>query len=101
MLLLFYTIIFLILVKSASLPSTPAIRVWIPLKPTACLKRTKINKKRPVGRGDGQVASVLALWSDDPSSNPTDTYSFSIKILFEKNEEKQIEAGVGLLKKLW
>ena len=54
-----------------------------------------------MGRGDGQVASVLALWSDDPSSNPTDTYSFSIKILFEKNEEKQIEAGVGLLKKLW
>ena len=37
---------------SACLPSTPTIRVRIPLKPTVfsvilCLKRTKINKKRP------------------------------------------------------
>ena len=37
---------------SACSPSTPTIRVRIPLKPTVfsvklCLKRTKINKKRP------------------------------------------------------
>ena len=37
---------------SAFLPSTPTIRVRIPLKSTVfsvilCLKRTKINKKRP------------------------------------------------------
>ena len=37
---------------SACSPSTPTIRVRIPLKPKVfsiilCLKRTKINKKRP------------------------------------------------------
>ena len=32
--------------------------------------------------------------SDDPSSNPSEDYSFSVKIMFEKNENKQKEAGV-------
>ena len=47
-----------------------------------------------MGRG-GQVVNKLALKSDDPSSNPADAYSFSVKILFEKNENKQKEAGIG------
>ena len=29
--------------------------------------------------GDGQVVSVLALYSDDPSSNPAEAYNFSVK----------------------
>ena len=29
--------------------------------------------------GDGQVYSVLALHSDDPSSNPAEAYNFSVK----------------------
>ena len=29
------------------------------------------------GRGGGQVVSMLAFYSDDPSSNPVDDYSFS------------------------
>ena len=41
------------------------------------------------------MVSVLAFYSDDPSSNPADAYSFSVQILFEKNENKQKEAGVG------
>ena len=38
----------------------------------------------------GQVVSVLAFYSDDLSSNPTEAYSFiSVKFVFEKNEHKQ------------
>ena len=41
------------------------------------------------------MVSVLAFYSDDPSSNPADAYSFSVQIVFEKNENKQKEAWVG------
>ena len=50
-------------------------------------------------RGDGQVVSVIAFYSDNPSSNPTEAYSFSVQFVLEKNENKQKEAGVGHLKK--
>jgi len=40
-------------------------------------------------RGGGQVVSVLAFYSDDPSSNPAEVYNFSVKIFIEKNENKQ------------
>ena len=53
------------------------------------------KKKIILGRGGGRVVSVLAFYSDNTSSNPTDTYSFSVKIIFEKNECKQKESGVG------
>ena len=43
------------------------------------------------GRGGGQVVSVLAFYSDDPSSNPAE----ACEIVFEKNRNKQKEAGVG------
>ena len=42
-----------------------------------------------MGRGGGQVVSVLAFYSDDPSSNPAEAYNFSCKNVFEKNENKQ------------
>ena len=48
--------------------------------------------------GGGQVVSVLAFHSDDPSSNPTEVYSFEFCELFEKNENKQKEAGDGTFK---
>ena len=48
-----------------------------------------------MGRGGGQVVSVFAFYSDDPSSNPADVYSFSVKFVFEKNENKQKEAGLA------
>ena len=38
---------------------------------------------------------MLAFYSDDLSSYPTEAYSFSVKFVFEKNENKQKEAGVG------
>ena len=51
-----------------------------------------------MGRGCGQVVSVLAFYFDDPSSNPADAYSFSVKSVYEKNGNKQKEAGVGPFK---
>ena len=38
--------------------------------------------------GGGQVVRMLAIYSDDPSSNPADAYSFSVKFVLEKNENK-------------
>ena len=55
------------------------------------------DKKVDLGRGGGQVVSVLAFYYDDLSSNPPEAYSFFCKIVFEKNENKQKEAGVGPL----
>ena len=45
------------------------------------------------------MASVLAFYSDDPSLNLADAYSFSVNFVFEKNENKQKDAGIGPLKK--
>ena len=39
---------------------------------------------------------MLALHSGNPSLNPADAYSFSVKFVFEKNENKQKEAGICL-----
>ena len=47
-----------------------------------------------LGRGGGQVVRVLGVYSDDPSSNPAEAYSFSVKFGFEKNEHKQKVAGI-------
>ena len=49
-----------------------------------------------MGRGGGgQVVSVLAFYSDNPSSNPVEAYSFSVNFVVEKNENKPKETGVG------
>ena len=45
------------------------------------------------------MVSVVAFYSDDPSLNPAEAYSFSVKFVFEKNENKQKEAGDGPTKK--
>ena len=41
-----------------------------------------------LGRDGGLVVSVLASYFVDPSSNPTKVYSFSLKFVFGKNENK-------------
>ena len=41
------------------------------------------------------MVSVLAFYSDDPSSIPAEVYNFFCKIVVENNENKQKEAGVG------
>ena len=52
-----------------------------------------------MGRGGGQVVSVLAIYSNDPSTNPAEAYSCFCFIVFEKNENIHKEAGVGPLEK--
>ena len=47
------------------------------------------------------MVSVLALYSDDPSSNPAEVYSFFSDKLFEKKENKLKEAGNGPCKIVW
>ena len=47
-----------------------------------------------LGRDGGQLVSVLAFYSSDPSSNLAEAYNFSVKFVIEKNENKQKEAGV-------
>ena len=49
-----------------------------------------------MGRGGGQVVSVLAFYSDDPSLNPADVYNFSVKLLLKRMKINKKEAGVAL-----
>ena len=41
------------------------------------------------------MVSVLAFYSDDPSSIRAEVYNFFCKIIVEKNENKQKEAGLA------
>ena len=50
-------------------------------------------------RGGSEVVSVLAFYSNDSSLNPNTVYSFMCTF-FEKNENKQKEAGDGPFKTL-
>ena len=43
---------------------------------------------------------MLAFYSDNPSSNPSEVYGFSVKILFKKNINEQKEAGIGRFENL-
>ena len=36
-----------------------------------------------LGRGGGQVVSVLTFYFDDPSSNPTEAYIFYVKVVLK------------------
>ena len=71
------------------------------------LYRTSIADERPYqiqvltaklrhdwGRGGGQVVSMLAFHSDEPSSNPAVAKVFFYKFVFEKSENNQKEAHV-------
>ena len=41
------------------------------------------------------MVSVLAFYSDDPSSNPAEVYNFSVKLLLIRTKINKKEAGVG------
>ena len=56
---------------------------------------TTVKCTTKMGRGGGQVVSVLAFYSDDPSSNPT---VLSLKLCLKRTKiNKKREAGVGSL----
>ena len=58
-----------------------------------------IFKQKYSGHGGGQVVSMLAFYSNDPSLNPADAYSFCCYIVFERMKINKKEAGVGPFKK--
>ena len=41
------------------------------------------------------MVSVLAFYSDNPSSNPAEVYNFSVKLLLKRTKINKKEAGVG------
>ena len=45
-----------------------------------------------LGRGGGQVVSVLAFYYDDLSSNPAEAYSFSVKLCLKRTKINKKEA---------
>ena len=49
----------------------------------------QIDYSKGCGGGGGQVVIVLTIYSDNPSSNPTEVYSFFVKFLFKKNKNKK------------
>ena len=52
-----------------------------------------------LGLGGGQVVSVLAFYSDDPSSNPAEVYNFSVKLLLKRMKKKKQRPGLAHFKK--
>ena len=44
------------------------------------------NCLKILGRGGGQVVSVLAFYSDDPSSNPAEVYSLSVILCLKERK---------------
>ena len=41
--------------------------------------KSVLSRVNDLGRGGGLVVSVLAFYSDDPSSNPVEAHSFCCK----------------------
>ena len=53
------------------------------------------------GRGGGLVVSVLAFYSDDPSSIPAEVYNFFCKILLKRTKINKKRPGLAhFLKKI-
>ena len=64
-------------------------------RPSKSNNECKVQKDLLLGSGGGgKVVSMLAIYSDDMNSNPSKAYSFSVKLLFEKNENILKEAGI-------
>ena len=54
-----------------------------------------------MGRGGGQVVSVLAFYSDNPSSNPAEVYNFSVILLLKRTKINKKRPGLAnFLKKI-
>ena len=50
--------------------------------------------KRLMGRGGGQVVSVITYFSDDPSSDPGEVYVFILKNCSKRTRGNKKEAGI-------
>ena len=67
--------------------------IWFRLEESAKNQGKRITKlfllykTALLGRGGGQMVSVLAFYSDVPSSNPTEAYRYFYKILCWKEQK--------------
>ena len=61
------------------------------------IQKTKIMKTE--GCGGGLVVSVLAFYSDDPSSIPAEVYNFSVKLLLKRTKINKKRPGLAQFKK--
>ena len=52
-----------------------------------------------MGPGGGQVVSMPAFYSDDPSSNPAEVYNFSVKLFLKRTKINKKRPGLAHLKK--
>ena len=69
-------------VEIGNLLENPHLRILHRLEEILrCLPETEKCEKVVKGRGGDQVVNVLAYYSDDPSSNPSVSSSFFIKIV--------------------
>ena len=48
-----------------------------------------------MGCGGGLVVSVLAFYSDDPSSIPAEVYNFSVKLLLKRTKINKKRPGLA------
>ena len=48
-----------------------------------------------LGRGGGQVVSVLAFYSDDPSSNHAEVYNFPVNFLLKRTKINKKRPGLA------
>ena len=55
------------------------------------------RKVGKVGRGGGQVVSMFAFYSNDPSSNPAEVYSFFLRPI-EIKVGKMVLSSFGKIK---
>ena len=51
-----------------------------------------------LGRGGGQVVSVLAFYSDDPSSNPAEAKKRKIELICDRTSQLSFKIKNGWLK---
>ena len=67
------------------------------------IKKLKMSvlKMNAKSRGGGLVVSVLAFYSDDPSSIPAEVYNFSVKLLLKRTKINKKRPGLAhFLKKM-
>ena len=72
-----------------------ATKIMVSLSTHFKSKQSPIQSNYQLERCGGHVVIVLAFYSDDPSSIPTEVYNFSVETVVEKDKNKQKEATIG------
>ena len=60
-----------------------------------CIENSDFINSLALGCGGGLVVSVLAFYSDDPSSIPAEVYNFSVKLLLKRTKINKKRPGLA------